>query len=261
MNEALYSPLRLREIFHLEFLRWLSKKIRTDFYVLKGGVNLRFFFKNIRYSEDMDLDIRSIEVEKLKEIVMNILNSSLFQNNLRVFGIEKVISPDIIKAKQTQTTQRFKIHLITTRGEDLFTKIEFSRRGFKGEISIEPVPEYILREYKITPVIVPHYDIYSMVIQKIEAIARRNIVQARDIFDLYVLSSQYDESADKRKVKLSKSTLAVAQERVFEVSFEEFKDTVISYFSSEDKKIYDSSSLWDEIRLRVSNFIESFGDI
>jgi len=169
MNEALYSPLQLREIFHLEFLRWLSKKIRTDFYVLKGGVNLRFFFKNIRYSEDMDLDIRSIEVEKLKEIVMNILNSSLFQNNLRVFGIEKVISPDIIKAKQTQTTQRFKIHLITTRGEDLFTKIEFSRRGFKGEISIEPVPEYILREYKITPVIVPHYDIYSMVIQKIEA--------------------------------------------------------------------------------------------
>jgi len=261
MNEVLYTPLQLREIFHLEFLRWLSKKIRTDFYVLKGGVNLRFFFKNIRYSEDMDLDIRSIEVEKLKEIVMNILNSSLFQNNLRVFGIEKVIPPDIIKAKQTQTTQRFKIHLITTRGEDLFTKIEFSRRGFKGEISIEPVPEYILREYKITPVIVPHYDIYSMVIQKIEAVARRNIVQARDIFDLYVLSSQYDKSTDKRKIKISKSTLTVAQERVFEVSFEEFRDTVISYFSSEDKKIYDSSSLWDEIRLRVSNFIESLGDI
>ena len=261
MNKALYTPLQLREIFHLEFLRWLSKKIRTDFYVLKGGVNLRFFFKNIRYSEDMDLDVQGIGVERLKDIVMNILNSSLFQNNLKIFGIEKVIPPDIIKAKQTQTTQRFKIHLITTRGEDLFTKIEFSRRGFKGEISIEPVPEYILREYKITPVIVPHYDIYSMVIQKIEAIARRNIVQARDIFDLYVLSSQYDESADKRKVKLSKSTLAVAQERVFEVSFEEFKDTVISYFSSEDKKIYDSSSLWDEIRLRVSNFIESFGDI
>ena len=244
----------------MDFYVGCLKKIRTDFYALKGGVNLRFFFKNIRYSEDMDLDIRSIEVEKLKEIVMNILNSSLFQNNLRVFGIEKVIPPDIIKAKQTQTTQRFKIHLITTREEDLFTKIEFSRRGFKGEISIEPVPEYILREYKITPVIVPHYDIYSMVIQKIEAIARRNIVQARDIFDLYILSSQYDESAGKRKVKLSKSTLAVAQERIFEVSFEEFRDTVVSYFSSGDKKIYNSPSLWDEIRLRVSSFVEGFRD-
>ena len=220
----------------MDFYVGCLKKIRTDFYVLKGGVNLRFFFKNIRYSEDMDLDIQGIRVEKLKEIVMNILTYSLFQSNPRIFGIEKVIFPDIIKAKQFQTTQRFKIHLTTTRGEDLFTKIEFSRRGFKGEIPIEPVPEYILREYKITPVIVSYYDIFSTVIQKMEAVARRNIVQARDIFDLYVLSSQCDESAGKRRVKLSKSTLAVAQERIFEVSFEEFKDTVVSYFSPEDKK-------------------------
>ena len=188
MDKVLYTPLQLREIFHLEFLRWLSKKIRTNFYVLKGGVNLRFFFKNIRYSEDMDLDVQGIGVEKLKEIVMNIINSSLFQNNLKIFGIEKVVPPDITKAKQTQTTQRFKVHLITTKTEDLFTKIEFSRRGFRGEIFIEPVPEYILREYKIPPVIVPHYGIFSTIIQKIEAIAKRNIVQARDIFDLYILT-------------------------------------------------------------------------
>ena len=48
MNGKIYTPLKMREVFHLEFLRYFARKLEADHYVLKGGVNLRFFFKSIR---------------------------------------------------------------------------------------------------------------------------------------------------------------------------------------------------------------------
>ncbi|MDD4955835.1 MAG: nucleotidyl transferase AbiEii/AbiGii toxin family protein, partial [Candidatus Omnitrophica bacterium] len=127
MKNKIYNQLQLREIFHLEFLRWFGKRINPRNYALKGGVNLRFFFNSFRYSEDMDLDISGIRINSLKDEVMKILTALSFSETLKSFGIEKIVPPDISKAKQTQTTQRFKVHLLTSAGEDLFTKIEFSR--------------------------------------------------------------------------------------------------------------------------------------
>jgi len=80
----------------------------------------------------MDIDITGPRIERVKKIVMSILSARGFTDSLKSFGIERIVAPDIIEAKQTETTQRFKIHLLTAAGENLFTKIEFSRRGFKG---------------------------------------------------------------------------------------------------------------------------------
>lgn len=250
-----YNSLQLRELFHLEFLRWFSRKVKAGFYVLKGGANLRFFFNSFRYSEDMDLDVQDIEVATLKNTVMEILKSPSFHDALKPFGVERVVPPDIIRAKQTRTTQRFKVHLMTFAGEDLFTKIEFSRRGFRGEVTVQPVSALILRAYKMPPLLVPHYDIQSTIIQKVGALAARSVIQTRDIFDLYILSSQC-ESHEIKEIKINKDRLSRAYENVFEISFGQFRDTVISYLSPEDQVIYNSSSLWDEIKLKTSNFID-----
>jgi len=255
MLSKIYNPLQIREIFHLAFLRQLGRSLKVNDYALKGGINLRFFFNSFRYSEDMDLDLRGVKVEILKQKVIKILQSIIFQDNLKPFGIEKIIPPDIKKAKQTETTQRFKIHLITPGGEDFFTKIEFSRRGFKGNPMIESISNIILREYKLTPLLVPHYDLISTITQKIEALAARTVIQARDIFDLYILSSQYNHKEDE-KVKVSNAKIKKAYENVFEISFEQFQDTVISYLLKEDQTMYNSPTLWDEIKLKVANFIE-----
>lgn len=217
---------------------------------------MRFFFRSFRYSEDMDLDIERVSIGSLKDTVMKILKSISFQDALKPFGIESVIPPDIEKAKQTETTQRFKIHLITSSGEDLFTKIEFSRRGIKEGIAVASVSDQILRGYKLLPLIVPHYDLPSMVNQKINALAMRPVVQARDIFDLYILNSQYD---NRGKMEVMDKRSSKANENIFEVSFEQFRDTVISYLSIEDQGIYNSHSVWDEIKLKVSNFIDEIG--
>ena len=128
MEKIIYNSLQLIELFHLIFLRWFSQKVKANLYIIKGGANLRFFFNSVRYSEDMDIDIRGIGVAELKKIVMAILVSPSFGEILKPFAIERIVAPNITLAKQTETTQRFKIHLITRSGEDHFTKIEFSRR-------------------------------------------------------------------------------------------------------------------------------------
>ncbi|MCK5581245.1 MAG: nucleotidyl transferase AbiEii/AbiGii toxin family protein [Candidatus Omnitrophica bacterium] len=258
MNSEIYNTLQTRELFHLEFLRWLSRRIKAEFYALKGGTNLRFFFKSFRYSEDMDLDVHTISVEKLKDIVMEILNAKSFTDNLRAFNIAQIIPPNIAKAKQTQTTQRFKVHLITYSGEDLFTKVEFSRRGMSGTVAVHPISDTILRLYKMTPLLVPHYDIYSAVSQKIDALAGRAVTQARDIFDLFILSSQYDASEDKQARDTAQ--IIKAHENIFTISFEQFRDTVVLYLSAEDQMAYGNPSMWDEIKLKTAQFLEEIKD-
>lgn len=260
MRNKIYNQLQLREIFHLEFLRCLGRKVEPRNYALKGGANLRFFFNSFRYSEDMDLDISGIRVNSLKDEVMKILTALSFSETLKSFGIEKIVPPDISKAKQTETTQRFKIHLLTSAGEDLFTKIEFSRRGFKGDMVIEPVSDTVLRAYKMPPLLVPHYEINSAIAQKIEALAMRSAIQARDVFDLYVFNSQYGKTVPKKSgQKLSQTIFLKAKENAFEISFEQFSDTVVSYLAPDDQSVYNTEDIWDDIKLKVSNFIEEVG--
>lgn len=255
MNTLMYDSLQLRELFHIEFLRWLGRKVKAQSYAVKGGTNLRLFFKSFRYSEDMDLDVRDVSVSSLKDIVMDVLGSQNFLNTLKPFGIENIKPPDMAKAKQTQTTQRFKAHLITTHGEDLFTKVEFSRRGFDGGVVIQPVPDSILREYKLAPLLVSHYNARSAIMQKIKALATRSAIQARDVFDLYILSPQY-EPAESKGIDVEDAKLTKAYENIFEISFEQFRDAVLSYLSKEDQAAHASSSSWDEIKLKAAHFID-----
>ncbi|MEK6732574.1 MAG: nucleotidyl transferase AbiEii/AbiGii toxin family protein [Candidatus Omnitrophota bacterium] len=252
----MYNSLQLREIFHIEFLRWFSRKVKPEYYGLKGGTNIRFFFHSFRYSEDMDIDILGMSLGALKDTVMNILDGRAFKESLKPFGIKEITPPNIIKAKQTETTQRFKVHIITNGGEDLSTKVEFSRRGFKGNIIVGSISDTVLRPYKLLPLLIPHYDVQSVVMQKLNALAKRTIIQARDIFDLYLLIPQLGEAGIKGGKLIDKPTLLKAYENIFEVDFEIFRDTVISYLAIEDQAAYRNVSSWEEVRLKVSQFIE-----
>jgi len=252
----MYNSLQQREVFHLEFLRWFGRKADPKHYALKGGVNMRFFFGSIRYSEDMDLDLSDIRVDILLDIVLKILLTQTFIDNLRPYGIQGVAIPDMAKAKQTKTTQRFKIHLTTFAGEDLFTKIEFSRRSMKDGILVHSVLDSILRTYKLIPLIVPHYDALSTTMQKIIALASRPVVQARDIFDLYILSPKISNFEINGLKIFKKDKLEKAYENLFSVTFEQFRDSVVSYLIPDEQVIYGKTLFWDEIKLKVANLLE-----
>jgi hypothetical protein len=115
------------EVFHLLFLRAFGARVDKTLFALKGGCNLRFFLKSIRYSEDMDLDIHTMAVGTLQNNVNRLLDTPAFAQALRAQGLELVRTA---QPKQTGTTQRWKLGLrIRESGTEIPTKIEFSRRG------------------------------------------------------------------------------------------------------------------------------------
>jgi len=258
----MYNSLQQREVFHIEFLRWFSRKLRADYYTLKGGVNMRFFYSSIRYSEDIDIDVSNVSIDALQDlrgIVLKILLTQSFSDSFKPYGIENIIAPDMTKAKQTETTQRFKIHIMTFAGEDLFTKIEFSRRGMKKGVVTESISDSILRSYKLIPLLIPHYNIQSTIMQKINAIASRPVIQARDIFDLYILNSQYIDTEKAEFEIIKKDKLEKAYSSIFTVTFGQFRDSVVPYLPQEEQSTYNTDPSWDEIRLKAANLIEGFG--
>lgn len=238
-----YDSLQLREAFHLSFLQEFLRKFDPKLVVLKGGVNLRFFFKSRRYSEDMDLDVRVASIASVQNNVLRVLKSIAF--SMKTFGVREIIPPSLQKAKQTETTQRFKIHLVTSDGLDLFTKIEFSRRGFKGETVMERIDEGLLRSYRLGSVIVQHYDAASAYEQKIGALADRSEVQARDVFDLHLLRAFLPEGY---RASSGAKLRTEAVKRAGEISFDQYKSSVVSYLASEDQGIFGSPEAWEEMK-------------
>lgn len=248
--------LQLREVFHLTFLRALNRSLPESGFVLKGGSNLRFFFGSDRYSQDMDLDVVGVPLHVLCEKVMAILASGSFAATLRTFGVERIRPPDLSVAKQTPTVQRFKVHLLTGAGEDVATKVEFSRRGVDAPHLAEPVLPQLLAAYCMAPLIVRHYTAHAAACQKIKALVSRQRPEARDVFDLYVLSSRSDVLSAEISGGLSARELREAHDRTCAMDYERYRDTVVGFLGPEDQKLYDSKEMWDQIRLVVLSLIE-----
>lgn len=246
--------LEQREAFHLLFLRALVRSLPLERFVLKGGSNLRFFFGSVRYSEDMDLDASDIAVHVLADHVMAILEALARSAAMRPHGVREVVAPDLALAKQTETVQRFKVHLLTTANEDLFTKVEFSRRGFDTPHKAEAVSTALLSRYRMPPLIVPHYTAETAVRQKLRALLSRPQPQARDVFDLWTLSTQVGPTG--MAVAMAADEVAEARDRIFSIGFNEYRDAVVAYLGPEDQPSYDSHNFWDEIRLQVLSGIE-----
>jgi predicted nucleotidyltransferase component of viral defense system len=242
-----YTHRQYVELFHLLFLSQLGRKVDKKEYVLKGGCNLRFFFKSPRYSEDMDLDAGKIPVHVLQEKVDGILRSDSFRQILQVRGLE---IEHVTEHKPTATTQRWKLGLLVSGSETpLPTKIEFSRRGIAAPPKFESIDPALVRAYELPPVMTNHYPGNIAFQQKIEALLTRSAPQARDIFDLHLLLSARGEG--KLMSHESKDRLAEARTKVLAMSFDEFKSQVVVYLSPDDQAQYDSDAVWDSMRLEV----------
>src|SRR5476649_1669205 len=113
------------ERFHLVFLRHVATVISPGTICLKGGVNLRFYYNSPRLSEDIDFDARLVGVDILKKNVNKVLASRPLLTELAAAGITL---GDFKPAKQTQTAQRWKFHVINEAGTSP-TRLEFSRRN------------------------------------------------------------------------------------------------------------------------------------
>lgn len=246
-----YSPQATVELFHLVFLDLLGRKTDRKLYALKGGCNLRFFLKSIRYSEDMDIDVGpGLSKDKLADLVERILTSKTLADLL---AVRRLRIAERSAPKQTDTTQRWKFGLeLEGASVWLRTKIEFSRRGMDAETTFGPVDPLLVRTYDLAPVLANHYSPQAALEQKIRALATRREVQARDVFDLDLLlnSGIAPKSTDgemRRK----------ARDNALSVGFDTFKAQVVSFLDSDHQSQYDSPSVWDDLVLRVVAAMEN----
>ncbi|MBU0677993.1 MAG: nucleotidyl transferase AbiEii/AbiGii toxin family protein [Verrucomicrobia bacterium] len=223
-----------------------------SYYALKGGCNLRFFFGSPRFSEDMDLDVRTIEVHKLEEKVDSILESKPFAQILETDGLKLAA---ISKPKQTDTTQRWKFQLVTPASErPVPTKIEFSRREFVEDTRFESVTREVTALHQLTPVMVNHYPKQVAYEQKIKALVSRAETQARDVFDLFLLvHSGADSEALSERVK---EQIPAARDILLSVDFDMFNSQVVSYLEPEYREEYGTPSAWENMQLRVIEALE-----
>ena len=252
----MFSPMAVVEAFHLAFLRAFAGSAPTESFCVKGGCNLRFFFGSDRYSEDLDLDLTDLPVHQVRDKVLSILESGGLNATARTYGVAHVRPPNISRAKQTETVQRFKVHLITTSGEDLPTKIELSRRGMDSPIRTEVVRPEVLEAYRMPALILPHYSAAAAARQKIRALVSRRVTQARDVFDIHVLSTQPELRSLDLRGEFSKSELRTALANTYSVEYEQFRDAVVAFLSPEHQERYASKARWDEIRLVTVALIE-----
>ncbi len=243
----MYNPYATVELFHLLFLRQLEGKLDKKLYALKGGCNLRFFFKSIRYSEDIDIDVTTISTATLKNKVNKIIESIDFKKILQSKSLELI---QVSTAKQTETTQRWKILLQSKESTvPLPTKIEFSRRKMDKGTAYEAVDNDLMSNYHLYPILCNHYDPNTAFLQKIEALINRTQTQARDIFDLKWLLDRGINIDTLKTIKPEKISTAI--ENIKQIHYTDFKGHVIAYLMEEYKKFYDSKEKWNEIQTQV----------
>ena len=241
------------EIFHLHFLRGFGQRVDKALFALKDGCNLRFYFRSIRYSEDMDLDIHTLAVGTLSSHVNRLLDGPLLRQALASQRLEVA---RVAKPKQTPTTQRWKVtlrHLDT--GREIPTKIEFSRRPAEGERGVDPVDAHLIQRYRLMPVLAPHYRVGTAFAQKVAALARREQVQSRDVFDLKLLldAGGAAQASSEQVRPWLETALANAQA----VDYEQFAGQVVPYLDAEYQDYYAHPTVWNELRGSVVDALKS----
>ena len=224
------------EQFHLLFLASLTRGTDKRSVVVKGGCNLRFFHRSVRYSEDMDLDVWDIDLHVLRDKVRALLASRPFRQAL---GSRGIAIEHITEHKQTATVQRWKLGLETGHAAlPLPTKIEFSRRGPDEGVEFGSIGPDLVAEYQLTPFMASHYGSAAALTQKVAALAGRAEPQARDVFDVHHLLSIGAPPSALRD--LGPGVLEQARTRATALEFAAFRSQVVSYLRPDDQARYDA---------------------
>ena len=247
----LLRDAQIIEHFHLALLQVLQARLDQASYIVKGGANLRYFFDSVRYSEDIDFDVRRIEASALADKVDEILASPAIRTVLRSGGLEV---KEVTKPKQTETTQRWKVALaVAGRSEPVRTKIEFSHRNGDDRYVLEAVPGRVVAPYALRAPTVMHYKTEAAVEQKVLALARRNETQARDVFDLELLFRRVPVT----RVTIDASVLESAAERALGLPYAAFRDQVLPFLDPEVAELYADPAIWEQMQAFVVDWLHA----
>lgn len=258
------SPIQAREAVHVLLLRELQQVKDGRAVILKGGVNLRLFHESPRYSEDMDLDGDSDARLGIRSTIRGIFDDRQFARALSRLGLRGV-DPKEGPNKDTETTFRYKFHVLAPGSQSYGTKVEVSFRERNEADSFEiaepdrnRVARYLSTDEKL---LVQRYGRRAAIRQKIEALAGRMRIEARDIFDIHMLLGEEQPPSpallDFLADNIEAPTLELAHERALELEYPEYESLVVRFLEDEAREQYRSQERWDVLRLKTAGLTES----
>ena len=249
------TPREAVERFHLVFLKHFANTVSPGTICLKGGVNLRLYHGSPRLSEDMDFDARIVAKETLRK---NVNKTLAAQPLVAELSAGRITLGEISALKQTETSQRWKFEVVH-ENQRIATRLEFSRRKKEGSFddhAIEPPAGAVLGAYQLAPFLFPHYRPSAAYRQKIDALANRKAAQARDVFDLQLLSPH---AAAGRKSP--PALVQQALEQLSTITLPMFRDQVVPFLPADLAAYYATSETWnrmkDQVRADLSSVLPS----
>jgi hypothetical protein len=102
----------------------------------------------------------------------------------------------------------------------------------------------------------PSYTRPAAIRQKINALASRTHVQARDVFDLFVLGTFKGIDIGFLRRWLDDATLRNARSRALEISHAEYSDTVLAYLDPTQREQLQDEDSWIARQLFVGDLID-----
>lgn len=211
---------------------------------------MRFFHGSLRYSVDLDLDTPKFSLESLKssaEKALAATGRSLRQRNLGVLQDERF-------SKQGENVLRLKLAILSPEGENIPTRIEFSRREMplvSEKVTLSPSHE-TRSPFGLPSFLLPTYTAIGMSVLKTKALADRNRNMIRDVFDFSVLRPDAPPAHQLGLMKITSTELRAAARWVLgrDTDFREYEKNVRPYMGGQQ---FLNEASWDDLRNRVAN--------
>jgi hypothetical protein len=154
--------------------------------------------------------------------------------------------------------------VVTQGGIRLPTRIEASlRSGADGDLAVREPAEAAIAQRYLTPadgaLEVCHYARPAAIRQKLRALASRALPQARDVFDLWVLTGGDLASVGLVDLRrgLTTAELEEAGRRAWAIGYEQFRDQVVEFLADEDQRALDNAREWERRQWFVVELVEA----
>lgn len=241
------------ERFHLAFVEVAAVRLPIADFVVKGGANMRFFFRSPRRSRDIDFNYLGRRFEHFAGRVDEVLESRALSELLRQHEIT-LVNPR--RHKQTETTRRWKLSLQTPLVEDADSKIEFSARQEPlSDFELRPIDPDLARRLGGRSVPINRYGAIAMVTQKVDALRHRSETQPRDVFDLDLLFRTHPDALAQAPVE--QRALEEAMERARALTYQEYVTTVVDYLEEDIVDVLGTENAWNDMLRHVVETIEA----
>jgi hypothetical protein len=241
------------ERFHLAFVEVAAVRLPIADFVVKGGANMRFFFRSPRRSRDIDFNYVGNRFENFAARVDEVLESRALSELLRQHELT-LVNPR--RYKQTETTRRWKLSLQAPSVEDAASKIEFSAREAPlDDFELRPVDPELARRLGGRSVPINRYGAIAMVTQKIDALRHRSETQPRDVFDLDLLFRTHPDALAQAGVE--QRALEEALERARALTYQEYITTVVHYLEEEIVDVVGTQNAWNDMLRHVVDRLEA----